>query len=172
LGPFASDRSGSGISVLFQPVRRGFRPEPSGTRRRRSMVGRGFLSNDRHSELILKIGNTRRAVFVHSPARDLAGIPGGSRNTELRSRTTRPTWGSGRNGPGAVGIKRAGIAVIVVLLAGIAGPTAADQTRVVADLAVDTALAEGRARAAAVQAGTVEPIIAGLDHTAVIGECT
>jgi hypothetical protein len=68
-------------------------------------------------------------------------------------------------------VKRAGVAVIVVLAARIVGLIAEGRRRVVADLAAATVLAEGRAKAAAVavQAGTVEPPIAGLDHMAVIG---
>ena len=67
-------------------------------------------------------------------------------------------------------MKRAGVALIVVLSARIVGLIAEGRTRVVADLAAATVLAEGRAKAAAaVRAETVEPPMVGLDHMAVIG---
>jgi hypothetical protein len=91
----------------------------------------------------------------------------------------RPTVGSttgtaigaqAATGRVALGVKRAGVAVIVVLPARIVGAIAEGRARVVADLAAATVLAEGRAKAAAaVRAGTGEPPIAGLDHMAVTG---
>src|SRR5262245_7814480 len=70
-------------------------------------------------------------------------------------------------GRAALGVKTAGVAAIVVLLARMAGLIAEGRTGAVADLAA-TVLAEVRARVAAAQAGTEEPPIAGLDHMAVI----
>jgi hypothetical protein len=93
----------------------------------------------------------------------------------------RPTLGSTTGtaigaqaamGRAALGVKRAGVAAIVVLLARMAGLIAEGRTRVVSDLTAATVLAEVSARAAAVQGGTEEPTIAGLDHTAVIDSHT
>jgi hypothetical protein len=70
-------------------------------------------------------------------------------------------------GRAELGMERTGVAATGATLGKVGGAIAAEQTRAAADLATRVP-AQGRARAAAVQAGTAEPPVAGLDHTAVI----
>jgi hypothetical protein len=83
--------------------------------------------------------------------------------------TTEVAIGARAVGRTAVGVERTGVVAIGATLGEVTGMIGEGQTRAAADLAVAGALAPGRARAAVVQAGTVEPTIAGSDHTAVTG---